>query len=114
METLQDYNTYALAALGAATLIFLGILLRTDAEAAVPYKVTPPEQARDGWKGEVLSEPSLKARHVIRVYWNLSNNITLIGIWIPFNTMLLSRNRRGLGSRQPIDSRRHRSRNSES
>jgi hypothetical protein len=61
MEHLQELHAYAAAAIGAITLILAYLLLRTDPEAAVPYNVAPPEQAREGWEGKVLEEPSLKA-----------------------------------------------------
>ncbi|KAH6618840.1 Aldehyde/histidinol dehydrogenase [Boeremia exigua] len=60
MDGLDEYRTYVLGAVSAATLCFLYLLLRTDAEAPVPYHVTPPEQAQPGWKGQVLQEPTLK------------------------------------------------------
>ncbi|KAF1929317.1 Aldedh-domain-containing protein [Didymella exigua CBS 183.55] len=59
LDSLDD-GTLVLAAVGAATLVFLYLLLRSDAEAAVPYTVAPPEQAQPGWKGPVLAEPALK------------------------------------------------------
>ncbi|OSS50277.1 hypothetical protein B5807_05053 [Epicoccum nigrum] len=59
-EALDEYSTYVLGAVGAATLYFLYLLLRTDLEAPVPYHVPPPEQAQPGWKGQVLQEPALK------------------------------------------------------
>jgi acyl-CoA reductase-like NAD-dependent aldehyde dehydrogenase len=49
-----------LGAVGAATLYFLYLLLRNDAEAPVPYSVAPPEQARPGWRGPFIQEPTLK------------------------------------------------------
>ena len=61
-EALDEYSTYVLGAVGAATLYFLYLLLRTDYEAPVPYHVPPPEQAQPGWKGQVLQEPTLKVR----------------------------------------------------
>jgi len=60
MYGLDDYSTYVLGVVGAATLSFLYLLLRTDTEAPVPYHITPPEQAQPGWRGEVLKEPTLK------------------------------------------------------
>ena len=66
MEHLDEYSTYVLSAVGAATLYFLYLLLRTDAEAPVPYNVTPPEQAQPGWRGQVLQEPTLKVGALTR------------------------------------------------
>lgn len=62
MEHLEEYNTYVLGAIGAVTLVAFYFLFRGDPEAAVPYNVTPPQQVKPGWKGEVLEEPSLKVR----------------------------------------------------
>jgi hypothetical protein len=48
-------------------LFFLGLVavylfsrLFTDPHAAVTYSVPEPEQLKPGWKGEIVSEPSLK------------------------------------------------------
>lgn len=60
MERLNDPSLSVLSAIGVATLFVLYFLLRKDDEAPVPYQVTPPEQVRPGWKGEVLEEPNLK------------------------------------------------------
>jgi hypothetical protein len=60
MEHLDEYGVYVLGAVGAATLYFLYLLLRNDAEAPVPYSVAPPEQARPGWRGPFIQEPTLK------------------------------------------------------
>ncbi|KAF1358929.1 ALDH-like protein [Lizonia empirigonia] len=60
MEHLDEPRAFVLATVGAVTLWFLYWLLRTDAEAPVPYSVAPPEQAQPGWRGAVLEQPSLK------------------------------------------------------
>ena len=65
MERLEDHNTYVLGAISAISLVFFYLLFRTDPEAAVPYEVTPPEQVKPGWKGEILEEPSLKVKSAI-------------------------------------------------
>lgn len=57
---LDEHGTLLLGAVGAATLFFLYLLLRADAEAPVPYTLPPPEQAQAGWRGPVLAEPTLK------------------------------------------------------
>lgn len=62
MEHLDEYSTLVLGAVGAATLVFFYLLLRTNPEAPVPYSVAPPEQAQPGWRGPVLEEPALKVR----------------------------------------------------
>jgi hypothetical protein len=64
MEHLDEYRTLVFGAVSAATLFFLYLLLRTDAEAPVPYHVASPEQAQPGWRGPVLQEPTLKVRTV--------------------------------------------------
>lgn len=66
MDHLDEYSTYVLGVVGAATLYFLYLLLRTDAEAPVPYNVALPEQAQPGWRGQVLQEPTLKVRSLFR------------------------------------------------
>ncbi|KZM18740.1 Meiotic Sister-Chromatid recombination aldehyde dehydrogenase [Ascochyta rabiei] len=60
MEHVNECSGYALGAVGAVTLCLLYLLLRTDAEAPVPYRVAPPAQAQPGWRGVVLQEPTLK------------------------------------------------------
>lgn len=60
MERLVEYNPLLLYAIGLVTLSLFYLLFRNDAEAAVPYNVTPPEQIRPGWKGEVLDELTMK------------------------------------------------------
>ena len=62
MEHLDEYSALVLGAVGAATLLFLYLLLRTNPEAPVPYNVAPPEQAQPGWRGQTLEEPALKVR----------------------------------------------------
>lgn len=68
MERFEDYNTYILGTIGAATIILFYFLLRSDPEAAVPYNVTPPEQIKPGWEGEVLEDPSMKVGFSIHLY----------------------------------------------
>jgi hypothetical protein len=62
METLEDYQPYLLSCIGISTLVLFYLLFRKDPEAAIPYNVTPPEQSKPGWKGQVLEEPALKVR----------------------------------------------------
>jgi hypothetical protein len=69
---MDEHGAYVLAAVGAVTLCTLYLLLRTDVEAPVPYSVEPPEQARSGWKGEVLEQPTLKVSVLF-----LSNRIVI-------------------------------------
>jgi hypothetical protein len=61
MELPDDKTPLLVSAIGLITLYLAYLLLHSDPEAAVPYNVAPPEQARPGWKGEVLDEPGLKA-----------------------------------------------------
>lgn len=44
----------------ALTAIYAFTRLFTDPEAGVVYQIPEPEQLREGWKGELLEEPSLK------------------------------------------------------
>jgi hypothetical protein len=44
----------------ALTAIYAFTRLFTDTETGVVYQVDEPEQLQEGWKGEVLQEPSLK------------------------------------------------------
>lgn len=60
MQHYEEYNPLLLYAVGLATSYLLYVLLRRDPEAPVPYHVTPPEQIRPGWKGEVLEDLSMK------------------------------------------------------
>jgi hypothetical protein len=62
MDAMDEHGVYMVAAVGAVTVCALYLLLRTDAEASVPYTIEPPEQARPGWKGDVLDKPTLKVR----------------------------------------------------
>jgi hypothetical protein len=43
----------------ALTAIYAFTRLFTDPEAGVVYNVSEPEQLAEGWKGEVLEEPTL-------------------------------------------------------
>lgn len=107
MERLDDYNAYILGAIGAVTLFIFYILLKKDPEAPVPYNVTPPEQTKPGWKGEVLEEPSQKVRNFRMTIRNSSD--CMIGVWLPSYPMLLSCDRRVSWPRKPLHLRRYRS-----
>jgi hypothetical protein len=72
MEHLDEYSKLALGAIGVLTAIVFYVLFRSDPEAAVPYNVTPPNEAQPGWKGEVLEEPSLKVMSVVNEWQNPS------------------------------------------
>ena len=56
----NDFNVVLYSALWIAALSFIWLTCRADPEEAVKYVVDTPEQAKPGWEGEVLEEPSLK------------------------------------------------------
>jgi hypothetical protein len=60
MQDYEGHNPILLYVVGLVTLSLFYILFRRDPEAAVPYNVTPPEQIKSGWKGEVLDNLSMK------------------------------------------------------
>jgi hypothetical protein len=55
-----DFYTVLYGSLWVAALSVIWIFCRADPEAPAKYAVEPPEQAKPGWKGEVLEKPSLK------------------------------------------------------
>jgi delta 1-pyrroline-5-carboxylate dehydrogenase len=79
MEHLEDYSTFILGIIGVLTLYLFYVLLRNDPEAAVSYNVTPPEQSRPGWKGEVLEELCLKVRSTVQYTKIETNTIQVSG-----------------------------------
>jgi hypothetical protein len=56
----NDFNVPLYGALWIAALAFIWITCRADPEEPVKYEVETPEQARKGWKGQVLEKPQLK------------------------------------------------------
>ncbi|KAF2272952.1 Aldedh-domain-containing protein [Westerdykella ornata] len=62
MDRIPDslLNLAGLTVVPVAFILVIHFFFYTDPEAAVPYNVAAPEQVRQGWKGEVLREPSLK------------------------------------------------------
>lgn len=58
----NDFNVPLYGALWVAALAFIWITCRADPEEPVKYEVETPEQARKGWKGQVLEKPQLKVR----------------------------------------------------
>jgi hypothetical protein len=56
----NDFNVVLYGTLWIAALSFIWLTCRADPEEAVKYVVETPEQAKPGWKGEVLEEPGLK------------------------------------------------------
>lgn len=70
MDRFLDYNAVVFGATGLVPVLVSFLVLyilgrKSGLEAPVPYNVTPPEQARPGWKGEVLDEPSLKVPYAV-------------------------------------------------
>jgi hypothetical protein len=55
-----DFFTVLYGSLWIAALSAIWFFCRADPEAPVKYVVEPPEEAKAGWKGEVLHKPSLK------------------------------------------------------
>jgi hypothetical protein len=57
-----DFYTVLYGSLWVVALSVIWFFCRADPEKPVKYVVEPPEQAKPGWKGEVLETPSLKVR----------------------------------------------------
>ncbi|KAF2745811.1 ALDH-like protein [Sporormia fimetaria CBS 119925] len=55
-----DLATLASLAVVPLLAVLIIALFDEDKEAAVPYQVAAPEQAKPGWRGEILEEPTLK------------------------------------------------------
>jgi hypothetical protein len=55
-----DFFTVLYGSLWIAALSAIWFFCRADPEAPVKYAVEPPEEAKPGWKGEVLEKPTLK------------------------------------------------------
>ncbi|KAF2027528.1 ALDH-like protein [Setomelanomma holmii] len=55
-----DFYTLLYGTLWVAALSVIWFFCRADPEKAIKYVVEPPEQAKPGWKGEVLETPTLK------------------------------------------------------
>jgi Aldehyde dehydrogenase family len=65
---LEDVSPALVTAIVAVvTLLYLFARFTTAGwnEAAVNYDVPVPEQAKEGWKGEILSKPSLKVSSIL-------------------------------------------------
>jgi hypothetical protein len=56
----NDFSVVLYGTLWIAALSLIWLTCRADPEEAVKYVVETPEQAKPGWKGEVLQEPGLK------------------------------------------------------
>lgn len=59
-----DFYTALYGSLWAVALSIIWFFCRADPEAPVKYTVEPPEEAKPGWKGELLEEPTLKVCEV--------------------------------------------------
>jgi hypothetical protein len=106
MDAMDQHGVYIVAAVGAVTVCALYLLLRTDVEAPVPYSIEPPEQARPGWKGDVLDEPTFKVRLLGQTKPTIPK-LTSTGLGLGPDPMLCPRDRRGPRTREPLDRRWH-------
>jgi hypothetical protein len=57
-----DFYILFYGTLWIAALSVIWVFCRADPEKPVKYVVEPPEQAKPGWKGEVLEKPTLKVQ----------------------------------------------------
>jgi hypothetical protein len=57
-----DFYTALYGSLWVVVLSVIWIFCRVNPETPAKYAVEPPEQAKPGWKGELLEKPSLKVR----------------------------------------------------
>jgi hypothetical protein len=55
-----DFYTVLYGSLWLVALSIIWFFCRADPEAPVKYIVEPPEEAKPGWKGELLEKPTLK------------------------------------------------------
>lgn len=55
-----DFYTALYASLWVVALSAIWYFCRADPEKPAKYEVEPPEQAKPGWKGEVLAKTTLK------------------------------------------------------
>ncbi|KAF1916843.1 Aldehyde/histidinol dehydrogenase [Ampelomyces quisqualis] len=55
-----DFYTVLYGSLWVVALSIIWFFCRADPEAPVKYTVEPPEEAKPGWKGELLEKPALK------------------------------------------------------
>lgn len=55
-----DFYTVLYGSLWVVALSAIWFFCRADPEKAAKYVVEPPEQAKPGWKGEVLEKTTLK------------------------------------------------------
>lgn len=86
-----DFYTVLYGSLWVAALSVIWFFCRADPEAPEKYVVELPEQAKPGWKGEVLDKPTLK---VIWAQSWLEHQLTFsLDYWLLSHPMLRSRNR---------------------
>ena len=57
-----DFYTVLYGSLWVVALSVIWFFCRADPEKPVKYVVEPLEQAKPGWKGDVLEKPSLKVQ----------------------------------------------------
>lgn len=98
----EDFYSILSGAIGIiAAITFYLVFLKLDEEEAVPYDVTLPEQARPDWKGEVLSQPSLKVSF-IQYIDIMENSLTrpFQDFWLLPHPMLQPSYRRSSRARQ--------------
>jgi len=63
-----DFYTLFYGVLWAVAVSIIWFFCRADPEKPVKYVVEPLEQAKAGWKGDVLEKPSLKVVQIFPVY----------------------------------------------
>ena len=59
-NTLPSANSLLVSLAGVVFSFFAFLCWRASKFAAVSYTVPTPEQCKEGWKGEVLEEPSIR------------------------------------------------------
>jgi len=106
-----DFYTVLYGSLWAVALSAIWFFCRADPEQPVNYVVEPPEQAKPGWKGEVLDKPSLKV-HTNSARVRLLNSLR-IGLWRLSNPMLRPRDRAITWAHQSLYRRWYRPRHCE-
>ncbi len=63
--------------------VYLGVplLLTTSKETPVPYTVPVPEQSKEGWKGELFENPSIKVPHRSKYYLEVLAHYLGTDLW---------------------------------
>jgi hypothetical protein len=67
LQYAQPPGLIAFLALALLSISLYFILSHNDGEQPVPFVVPIPEQTRPGWHGEILDNPSIKARRRVRI-----------------------------------------------